>query len=247
MVFTDPPYNVRIDGHVCGLGKVKHREFAMASGEMSEAEFTRLFEDRSFAIWPGRQRRADPLRRDGLASHGRGHDGSRRRLQRRSRTSASGRRPTAAWDRSTARNTSSFSCSRPGPRPTSTMSSSASTAATARMCGSYAGANASARTAMTTLPMHPTVKPVALVADAILDCSKRKAIVLDAFAGSAPRWLPRTGPAGGATASNSTPTTATSSSAAWPACQARCRSRPDRPGLRRNGCRARKCDRGRNG
>lgn len=39
MVFTDPPYNVRIDGHVCGLGKVKHAEFAMASGEMSEAEF----------------------------------------------------------------------------------------------------------------------------------------------------------------------------------------------------------------
>lgn len=40
MVFTDPPYNVKIDGHVSGLGKVKHREFAVASGEMSEAEFT---------------------------------------------------------------------------------------------------------------------------------------------------------------------------------------------------------------
>jgi hypothetical protein len=40
MVFTDPPYNVPIDGHVCGLGKVKHAEFAMASGEMTEAEFT---------------------------------------------------------------------------------------------------------------------------------------------------------------------------------------------------------------
>ena len=40
MVFTDPPYNVPIDGHVGGKGKVKHREFAMASGEMSAAEFT---------------------------------------------------------------------------------------------------------------------------------------------------------------------------------------------------------------
>jgi DNA modification methylase len=39
MVFTDPPYNVPIDGHVCGLGQVKHREFAMAAGEMSPAEF----------------------------------------------------------------------------------------------------------------------------------------------------------------------------------------------------------------
>ena len=40
MVFTDPPYNVPIDGHVGGLGKIRHREFAMASGEMSRGEFT---------------------------------------------------------------------------------------------------------------------------------------------------------------------------------------------------------------
>jgi hypothetical protein len=37
---TDPPYNVKIDGHVSGKGKTSHREFEMASGEMSEAEFT---------------------------------------------------------------------------------------------------------------------------------------------------------------------------------------------------------------
>ena len=40
MIFTDPPYNVPVDGHVSGLGRVKHDEFAMASGEMSEAQFT---------------------------------------------------------------------------------------------------------------------------------------------------------------------------------------------------------------
>ena len=40
MAFVDPPYNVKIDGHVSGNGATKHREFAMASGEMSEAEFT---------------------------------------------------------------------------------------------------------------------------------------------------------------------------------------------------------------
>jgi hypothetical protein len=39
MVFTDPPYNVAIAGNVSGLGKVQHREFAMASGEMTRAEF----------------------------------------------------------------------------------------------------------------------------------------------------------------------------------------------------------------
>ena len=45
LVFTDPPYNVRIDGNVCGLGSVKHREFAFASGEMSEDEFTQFLCD----------------------------------------------------------------------------------------------------------------------------------------------------------------------------------------------------------
>jgi DNA modification methylase len=39
-VFTDPPYNVKIDGNVCGSGAIKHREFAMASGEMTKEEFT---------------------------------------------------------------------------------------------------------------------------------------------------------------------------------------------------------------
>ena len=39
MIFTDPPYNVKVDGHVCGLGKVKHKEFKMASGEMSSEKF----------------------------------------------------------------------------------------------------------------------------------------------------------------------------------------------------------------
>jgi ParB-like nuclease domain/DNA methylase len=40
MVFIDPPYNVPIEGNVSGLGVIRHREFAMASGEMTEVEFT---------------------------------------------------------------------------------------------------------------------------------------------------------------------------------------------------------------
>jgi hypothetical protein len=40
MVFCDPPDNVKIDGHIGGSGRTKHREFAMASGEMTEGEFT---------------------------------------------------------------------------------------------------------------------------------------------------------------------------------------------------------------
>jgi len=36
MTFSDPPYNVPIQGHVSGLGVVQHDEFSMASGEMSD-------------------------------------------------------------------------------------------------------------------------------------------------------------------------------------------------------------------
>ena len=44
MVFTDPPYNVPIAGHVGGTGAIRHREFVMASGEMSPDRFTAFLE-----------------------------------------------------------------------------------------------------------------------------------------------------------------------------------------------------------
>lgn len=43
-VFIDPPYNVPIDGHVTGNGATRHREFAMAAGEMSKHEFISFLE-----------------------------------------------------------------------------------------------------------------------------------------------------------------------------------------------------------
>ena len=57
MVFTDPPYNVPIDGHVGGSGKTKHREFAMASGEMSSEEFTGFLQRAFERLSRGRSRR----------------------------------------------------------------------------------------------------------------------------------------------------------------------------------------------
>jgi DNA modification methylase len=48
----------------------------------------------------------------------------------------------------------------------------------------YAGVNMLRRGRMEELAMHPTIKPVALVADAIKDCSRRGEIVLDPFGGS---------------------------------------------------------------
>ncbi|XYK81790.1 MAG: ParB N-terminal domain-containing protein [Labrenzia sp.] len=45
LLFTDPPYNVPIDGHVSGLGRIRHREFALDSGEMDEAGFTAFLQN----------------------------------------------------------------------------------------------------------------------------------------------------------------------------------------------------------
>jgi hypothetical protein len=52
MVFADPPYNVAIVGNVSGHGATKHDDFAMATGEMSPAEFTTFLQDSfSLVVW----------------------------------------------------------------------------------------------------------------------------------------------------------------------------------------------------
>ena len=183
MVFTDPPYNVKIDGHVSGLGAVKHREFAMASGEMTQAEFTAF----SSASSPTSSLRAV----DGaihfvcmdwrhlgevLAAGGRtfselknlcvwnktnGGMGSLYRSQHEL---------VFVFKSGTAPHINNVELGKHGRYRTNVWT--------------YAGANTFSATRDDDLAMHPTVKPVALVADAILDCSKRRGIVLDAFAGS---------------------------------------------------------------
>jgi hypothetical protein len=45
LIFTDPPYNVPIDGHVCGSGRIRHRDFAMGVGEMDKEAFIRFLVD----------------------------------------------------------------------------------------------------------------------------------------------------------------------------------------------------------
>jgi hypothetical protein len=68
-VFTDPPYNVAIDGHVCGLGRVRHRNFAMGCGEMSETEFTAFLKAVFVLLAEKQPRRVDPSDLHGLAPH----------------------------------------------------------------------------------------------------------------------------------------------------------------------------------
>ena len=67
MVFTDPPYNVPIDGHASGLGAIHHRPFPMASGEMSKAEFTAFLGQACRKPRRLQRRRLAPLHLHGLA------------------------------------------------------------------------------------------------------------------------------------------------------------------------------------
>ncbi len=183
MVFTDPPYNVKIDGHVSGLGAVKHREFAMASGEMSEAEFT-AFLERVFAnlvlravdgaihfvcmdwrhlgeVLAAGTRTFSELKNICVWNKTNGGMGSLYRSQHEM---------VFVFKSGAAPHINNVELGRHGRYRTNVWT--------------YAGANTFSATREADLAMHPTVKPVALVADAILDCSKRRGIVLDAFAGS---------------------------------------------------------------
>ena len=183
LVFTDPPYNVKIDGHVSGLGATKHREFAMASGEMTEAEFAaflgEVFENLVNASADGainyvcmdwrhmhevlaaaRDRYAE-LKNLCVWAKTNGGMGSLYRSQHEL---------IFVFKVGTAAHVNNVELGKHGRYRTNVWT--------------YAGSNAFSATRDADLAMHPTVKPVALVADAILDCSTRKGIVLDVFAGS---------------------------------------------------------------
>jgi DNA modification methylase len=183
MAFTDPPYNVPIDGHVCGLGNTRHREFAMASGEMSEAEFTRFLE----AVFSNLARHAadgavhfvcmDWRHMGEVLAAGRAAYTELKNLCVWVKTNGgmgslyrSQHELVFVFKSGRAPHVNNVELGRHGRHRTNVWS--------------YAGLNAFGATREDDLAAHPTVKPVALVADAILDCSRRKGIVLDAFAGS---------------------------------------------------------------
>lgn len=105
MVFSDPPYNVKIDGHVGGSGRIKHREFAKASGEMTVNEFTdflkRAFRNMADQSMDGSIHYLcmDWRHMGEMLAAGQG-------ATRTSRTLSSGPRTMAAWAPSSARATS---------------------------------------------------------------------------------------------------------------------------------------------
>ena len=103
---------------------------------------------------------------------------------RNSKTSAFGRKAMPAWVRYTGPPTSSFSYTKMDVANTSTTLNSGASEEAERIFGNMLGMSSFGKDRDATLAGHPTPKPLALVSDAILDCSKRGGIILDAFAGS---------------------------------------------------------------
>lgn len=183
MVITDPPYNVKISGHVCGNGKIKHKEFAMASGEMSQGEFTTFLKGAfshihnsmqdgaiffSFMDWRHMlevQNAAQPLfgppRQLCVWNKDNGGMGTFYRSQHEL---------IFVFRKGEAPHINNFELGQHGRYRTNVWS--------------YPGVNTFKGKGFELLALHPTVKPVGLIADAIRDCSHRNGIILDPFSGS---------------------------------------------------------------
>jgi DNA modification methylase len=183
LVFTDPPYNVAIDGNVCGLGSVQHREFAFASGEMSPAQFTGFLK--------ATLENAAAVMRDGAIAFVCMDWRHMREMLDAGEEVFTELKNLVVWNKTnggmgtfyrskhelifvfkvgTAEHTNSFGLGDTGRYRTNVWD--------------YAGISSLGSHRSSELAMHPTVKPVALIADAIRDCSKRGEIVLDCFGGS---------------------------------------------------------------
>lgn len=197
MVFTDPPYNVRVDGHVSGLGQKKHREFAMASGEMSVEAFT-YFLRSTF-------KRLTEFSEDGSIHYICMDWRHMTELLAASDAIYNELKNLCVWAKSNA-GMGSFYRSQHElvfvfKNGTAAHINNFGLGATGRHRSNvweYAGANTFREGRMEDLQAHPTVKPLQMVMDAILDCSKRGGLVVDAFAGSGTTLLAaaKTGRAG---------------------------------------------------
>jgi DNA modification methylase len=182
MVFTDPPYNVRVSS-IQGRGKIRHREFVAASGEMSAAKFTRFLVD-SLSL---------------AAKHS--ADGSIHFIfmdwRHCGEMLAAGKEVYAelknlvVWVKTNAGQGSFYRSQhelifvfKNGNAPHINNFELGQHGRSRSNVWTYAGVNTFRAGRLDDLSVHPTVKPVALVADAMRDCSRRGDIVLDLFMGS---------------------------------------------------------------
>lgn len=183
VVFTDPPYNVPISGHVSGLGATDHREFPMACGEMTPSEFTDFLRTVFTQLLAHSQDGAihyvciDWRHVGEMLAAGTGtftelknictwvkHSGGMGSLYR------SQHEFVLVFKSGTAAHINNVELGKHGRYRTNVWH--------------YAGANGFGADRNEALSLHPTTKPVALIADALLDCSRRKGLVLDPFGGA---------------------------------------------------------------
>src|SRR6202030_1484509 len=179
--FLDPPYNVRIGGHAVSTGS--HREFAMASGEMSEAEFRSFLADTLGAAARWSRDGAvhfvcmDWRHMDSVSAIGSTIYGERLNL--------------CIWNKSNAGMGSLYRSKhelvfvyRVGTAPHLNMVELGRHGRNRTNVRDYASVNSLGGSRRGGLALHPTVKPTGLVADAILDVTRRGDLVLDLFLGS---------------------------------------------------------------
>jgi DNA modification methylase len=183
MVFTDPPWNVEIDGNVCGLGSIKHREFPMASGEMSETEFA--------AFLLTALRHLVDFSVDGSIHYVCIDWRHVRELLASAMEVYSELKNICVWNKSNGGMGSLYRskhelimCLKKGKGPHINNIDLGRYGRNRSNVWDYPGASSLNEAGREDLALHPTVKPVALVADAILDCSKRSGVILDCFSGS---------------------------------------------------------------
>jgi DNA modification methylase len=182
MVFTDPPYNVKIDGHVCGLGSVSHRNFEMASGEMNKAEFigflgafmghaVRFSQDGAIHFVCMDWRHLGEV----LAAGGGFYEFKNLCVWNKTNAGMgtfyrSKHELVLVFKVGSGPHINNFGLGEKGRYRTNVWD--------------YAGVNTFKRGRMDELRAHPTVKPLPLVVDALKDCSTRRGVVLDPFVGS---------------------------------------------------------------
>jgi DNA modification methylase len=183
MAFTDPPYNVRIDGHVCGLGAIKHREFAMASGEMSEAEFTGFLETALANM--------AAVSVDGALHYVFMDWRHAYELQTAARNVSLVLKNLCVWNKTNAGMGSFYRSKhelvfvlKVGAAPHVNNVELGRFGRARNNVWDYPGASSLQAGRLEDLRMHPTPKPVGLVADAIRDASHRGDLILDPFGGS---------------------------------------------------------------
>jgi DNA modification methylase len=183
MVFTDPPYNIRIDGTASGKGKVKHREFAQGSGEMSVTEFNTFLTTacsllRKYSadgsihfvcmdwrhaadVLEAGKRIYSELKNINVWVKDNAGMGSLYRSQHEF---------VFVFKSGNANHVNNIELGKHGRNRSNVWR--------------YDSANTRSRKGDNLLALHPTAKPVDLVIDAMRDCSNKGDIVLDAFLGS---------------------------------------------------------------